>query len=52
MTPHEYDLDFMRRVRESTRDGLNSMLRFECWEAWRIVAVRREIARRDRGEAG
>lgn len=47
MTGHEQDLEFIRRVREATRDGLDTLLRWQCQEAWRRAAVLREVARRD-----
>jgi hypothetical protein len=55
MTPHEQDLAFMREVREvreATDDELATLLRWQCQEAWRRVAVLREMDRRGprRGE--
>ena len=41
------DLDFLADVRKATRAELDVMLRWQCGEQWRRVAVNREIARRD-----
>jgi len=41
------DLEFLAEVRESTRAELDVMLRWQCAERWKRVAVTREIARRD-----
>lgn len=41
------DLEFLAEVRESSRAELDVMLRWQCGEQWRRVAVNREIARRD-----
>jgi hypothetical protein len=41
------DLEFLAEVRESSRAELDVMLRWQCAERWKRVAVMREIARRD-----
>ena len=43
----QYDLEFILEVRETSREELDVMLRWQCAERWRRVAVLREIARRD-----
>lgn len=41
------DLEFIAEVRESSRAELDVMLRWQCAERWKRVAVMREIARSD-----
>ncbi len=44
---HERDIEFMLDVATAPRDWLETMVRWQCYDRWKMAAVRREIARRD-----
>lgn len=45
------DLEFMREVREASDAYLCMLLRFQCCEQWKAVAVKREIRQRQERES-
>lgn len=44
--PHQEDLTFLDQLKTATKFELSVLLRFQACEAWRRVAVQREIKRR------